>query len=93
MVGTLSRTEDALFPEDRQVLRDVALGSPDRLDDVLYAQLVLAQDAQDLQPQRMGDCPHCPGHFLDLLLPPDQFENVPGFALHALRSNFHSRSL
>src|SRR2546429_4333403 len=55
VVGTLSRTEDALFPEDRQVLRDVALGSPDRLDDVLYAQLVLAQDAQDLQPQRMGN--------------------------------------
>ena len=75
------------------MLRDVALGSPDRLDDVLYAQLMLAQDAQDLQPQRMGDGPHSAGHFLDLLLAADQFENVPGLALGVLCSNFHRRSL
>src|SRR5437879_8783035 len=93
VIGALSRTENALFPQDRQVLRDIALGGPHRLDDVLYAQLVLAQDAQDLQPQRMGDGPHCAGRFLDLLLAADQLENVPGFALRALRSNFHRLSL
>src|SRR2546421_833679 len=44
VVGTLSRTEDALFPEGRPVLRDVALGRPDRLDDVPYAPLMLPED-------------------------------------------------
>src|SRR5438552_14669917 len=87
VIGILSRTEDALFPEDRQVLRDVALGSPDRLDDVLYAQLMLAKDAQDFQPQRMSDGPHCAGHFLDLLLAADNFESVSWLTLRDLSSN------
>src|SRR5882672_11636568 len=93
VIGVLSRTEDAFFPEDRQVLRDVALRSPDRLDDILHAQLMLAQNAQDLQPQRMRDGPHCAGHPLDLLLPAEQLENVPRLALRALSSNFHRGSL
>src|SRR3989454_10233817 len=93
VIGFLSRTEDAFFPEDRQVLRDVALRSPDRLDDVLHAQFVLAQNAQNLQPQRMRNGPHCAGHPLDLLLAAEQLENVPRFALQALPSNFHMGSL
>src|SRR2546428_12948147 len=66
VIGILSRTEDALFPEDRQALRAIALRSPDRLDDALYAQLMLPQNAQDRQPQRMADAPHGPGHLPDL---------------------------
>jgi len=92
-IGILSGTEDAFFTEDRQMLRDVALRSPDRLDDILHAQLVFAQDAQDLQPQRMRNGPHCAGHPLDLLLAADQLENVPRLALRALFSNFHRGSL
>jgi len=38
------------------MLRDVALRSAYRIDDVLHADLVVAEHAQNLQAQRMGDC-------------------------------------
>src|SRR5262245_11535121 len=92
-VCVLSRAEDAFFAQDRQVLGYVALRGPDRLDDVLDAQLVLAQYAQDLQAQGMRDSPHGARHPLDLLPAAYQLEYVLGLAPCALLSNFHERSL
>ncbi|CRI64901.1 conserved hypothetical protein [Thiocapsa sp. KS1] len=52
-VRILARGENPLVAEDRQVLGDIALGGPDMVHDLLDADLLVTQGAEDLQPQRV----------------------------------------
>jgi len=75
------------------MLRDVALRSAYRLDDVLHARLLLAENAEYLEPQGMSDGAHGVSHSLDLLPAAYQIEDVPRLMRSPLLSNFHGRSL
>lgn len=50
-VGILAGGQNALVTQDRQMLRDVALRSPDVIDDVLDTHLPIAEGAEDLEAQ------------------------------------------
>ena len=50
------------------MLRDVALGSTDRFDDVLHANLAVTEHAKDLQAQRVSDGLQCARGGLDVLV-------------------------
>lgn len=52
-VGIFAGGEDTFITQDRKVLGDVALRCPDLIDNILHAYLLVAQGAQDLEPQRM----------------------------------------
>jgi hypothetical protein len=67
-IGVLAGLQDALVAEYAQMLGDVALGGSDRVDDVLNTDFLVADDAEDLQPQRMGNRLERPGGSLDVLL-------------------------
>src|SRR4051812_40999123 len=51
--SVLARLEQAVVAQDREVLRDVALRRADRLDDLRDRELLVAHEAEDLQPQGM----------------------------------------
>src|SRR5579864_1747348 len=86
-VGVSPPAEDVLLAQDGEVLRNVALRGADGLDDILHAHFLLAEHAQDFQPQGMRDRLHRAGRLLDLFLASDQLEDVLGLALHAFHSN------
>jgi len=73
-IGVLARHQHAFFPQDGQMLGDIALRSTDCLDDVLDTCLVFAKHAQDFQAQRVGDGFQRTGGQLDVLLLVDQTE-------------------
>ena len=54
-IRILACRQHTLVAQNRQMLRDVALGCADLLNDILHTDLLVAQDAQNFQAQRMGD--------------------------------------
>ena len=75
-VCILACLQDLLVTQDREMLGDVALRGADGFDDVLHAQLALAQHAQDLEAQWMGDRLEGARGRLDMLILVDQGEVV-----------------
>ncbi len=62
-IGVLLTAEDAPIAQYPKMLRDIALGRADLVDDVLHAKLVNAQCTKNFQPQRVGHglkAPGCP---------------------------------
>jgi hypothetical protein len=53
-VGVFARGEDTFIAQDRKVLRDVALGCADLVDDILHADFIVTQGAKNLQTQGVG---------------------------------------
>lgn len=54
------------------MLRNIALRGTDLFDDILHADFLISQYAQDLQPQRMGNCLECTRRLLDMFVVFDQ---------------------
>lgn len=73
-VGILARQQNAFLAQDGEMLRYVALRRADGIDDILNACLLVAQDAQYLQTQRMRDGFERSRGRLDVFLLLDQVE-------------------
>ena len=52
-VGILARQQNSLFAQYGQMLRDVALRRADRIDNLLYASLLVTDHTQYLETQRV----------------------------------------
>ncbi|CAI06678.1 hypothetical protein ebA1053 [Aromatoleum aromaticum EbN1] len=79
-IRILSGLQHPLVPEDRQVLGDVALRGADRLHDFLDADFALAEDAQDLEPQRVCNRLEGTSGSLDVFVLVDQVDD--GVVVH-----------
>lgn len=73
-IGILAGEQHALFPQNGQMLRNIALRGADQLHDFLHAGFLIADHAENLQAQRMRDGFQRAGGQLDVLLLIDQVE-------------------
>src|SRR5687767_7184674 len=80
LVGFLARLQQAVVAQDREVLGDVALRGADRVDDLQHRELLVADQAKDLEPQGMGHRLHRLARLADVLALADEVEDVVGGA-------------
>lgn len=75
-IGVLARLQHAFVTQDREVLRDIALRGADGIDDFLHALLSVAEYAEDLEAQGVGDGLERAGRCFDVLMAVDEREDV-----------------